>query len=533
MIIPSAGFRNELFIGNRKYLVSAYLYSSSGTFVITNAQVWEKSLAFEDTVNSDDVFDVGNAIINKFTVGLNNINEQYSGIVFKDAVIIPSVGLLVNGQAEMLQKGIFIVDDCKYDGSIIKLTCLDLMERFDRPYDTDLTFPATLLQIVQDACTKCGIRINNVAYPTAPQTFPNYDYQVAKKPESDTVTYREVISWCAQIAGCFARVSRLGALEFKWFDTVALASLNANLDGGVFDSGTTPYHSGDTADGGGFHTGGDTYDGGSFTEYTDVDFITECFSTDVAVDATLVEGVKVTYAVEDTSGTHVRTATEGNQNGFKVLITDNDFIASDEQAVLVCQTIKDNVIGMRFYRADASHLSDPCIEAGDVGMMRNFRGNYFPIIISRTKFGISVSQNTASNAETDSRNTSYRDMPAINVNTNVPDINIPTDLIVITAPDGEDWAIHIDDLGNISTTKVPKRIYFNVNPKLDYFPGDLLDVSDAVVHAVYNDGTEIDVTADCTFDPPAGFEIPDITGTFEIVATWTFTPGQAVGGGGS
>lgn len=707
MIIPSTEFREELFNGNRKYIISAYLYSSSGTFVLTNAQVWEKTCTFEDTVNSDDVFDVGNAIINKFTIGLNNIDEQYSGIVFTNAVIIPSVGLLVDGQAEMLQKGIFIVDDCKFDGSIIKLTCLDLMERFDRPYDTDLTFPATLLQIVQDACSKCAITINNVSYPIAPQTFPNYDYSVAKKPESDTVTYREVLSWCAQIAGCFARVSRLGALEFKWFNTAALADLNDNLDGGVFDGGlapftipteyfdttegmtqvvsekqyntvthiagaswfvinnaacpdlyvcsnswisptytsntssfpssatvawgynvrsqdmtalyrqefvfngkrglkirwegygrhnystdayrtvwelflieggysviksctkassygsgtyrvkvaskstnytaatggvykfnpdgatgtVTPYQSGDSADGGSFHSGGDTFDGGSFTDFTDVDFINECFSTDVAVDATVVEGVKITYAVEDSSGTHVRTATEGNQDGFKVLITDNDFIASDQQAILVCQTIKNALIGMRFYRADASHLSDPCIEAGDVGMIRNFRGNYFPIIISRTKFGISVSQNTSSNAETDSRNTSYRDMPAISVDTNIPDINIPTDLIVITDPNGDDWAIYVDTSGNISTVKVPKYIYYYVEPKLDYFPGDLIDVSEAVVHAVYNDGTEIDVTSACTFDPPAGFEIPDISGTFQIVATWIFTPGQSVGGG--
>jgi hypothetical protein len=300
-----------------------------------------------------------------------------------------------------------------------------------------------------------------------------------------------------------------------------------NPDGTV---GTVnPYSTGDTADGGGFHTGGDTYDGGSFTDTQNVDFSTECFSTDVAVDATEVQGVKVTYAVKDSSGTHVKVATEGDQNGFKIQITDNDFIASDAQAVTVCNTLKNAVIGMKFYRAEASHLSDPCIEAGDIGMIRNFRGNYYPIIISRTKFGISVSQNTASNAETDSRNTSYRDMPAININTNIPDINIPTDLIVITAPDGEDWAIHIDDLGNISTVKVPKRIYYYVNPKLDYFPGDLIDVSEAVVHAVYNDGTEIDVTSQCTYDPPAGFEIPDISGTFEIVATWTFTPGQAVG----
>ncbi len=528
MIIPSTGFRQELFNGNRNYLISAYLYSSSGTYLITNAHVWERSMAFEDVVNSDDVFDVGNAIINKFTIGLNNINEQYSGVVFKDAVIIPSVGLLVNGQPEMIQKGIYIVDDCKYDGSIIKLTCLDLMERFDRPYDTNLSFPATLLQIVQDACSKCAITINGALYPIAPQTFPNYDYTVSEKPASDTVTYREVLSWCAQIAACFARVSRLGALEFKFFDKSDLNIINTNLDGGEFDT-HTPYATGDHADGGSFHSGGDTYDGGSFTDRTFYHNITECFSSDVAVDETIVTGVKVTYAVKDDEGTHVRTATDGDLNGFKILITDNDFIASDAQAVLVCQTIQSAVVGMKFYRADVSHLSDPCIEAGDIALVRNFRGNYYPIIISRTKFGISVAQNTSSNAETDSRNTSYRDMSAISISTDFPAVNIPTDLIVVTAPNGEDWAVYVDDNGNLSTSRVPKRIYYYVNPKLSYFSGDTVDVSEAVVHAVYNDGTEIDVTSACTFDPPQGFQIPDVlTGTFPIVATWVFTPGGQV-----
>ena len=120
-------------------------------------------------------------------------------------------------------------------------------------------------------------------------------------------------------------------------------------------------------------------------------------------------------------------------------------------------------------------------------------------------------------------------MPAISINTDIPDINIPTDLIVITDPSGDDWAIYVDTNGNISTVKVPKRIYYYVEPKLDYFPGDTVDVSEAVVHAVYNDGTEIDVTSQCTYDPPQGFEIPEISGTFLIVATWIFTPGQAVG----
>jgi len=707
MIIPSSDFRHELFEGNRNYIISAFLYTSNGTYQITNAQIWQNTFSVEDMISQDDTFDVGTAIINKFTIGLNNIYEQYSGINFKNGVIIPRVGLLVNGEAETHQKGIFIIDDCKYDGSIIKLSCLDLMEVFDREYSTDLSYPATLRQIVDDACDKCGITINNVKYPLVPDEFVNENYSVSEAPSKEGLSFREVLSWCAQIASGFARVDRFGKLEIKWFDTDALSGLSKGLDGGYFDGSTTPsipseylnttdgmtqlitnsrhdddrfeidgadwfvingstcpklyvcgnswispdyngataafpssagvawayncrngamwnlwrqeftvdgkrvlkirwdgsssyssgsytenykaiwelflmeggysfihlckkpsynyngenkvkvggvttnytpvagktyafapdgseiivqpYESGDTADGGGFMTGGDTYDGGTFTENKNIHYITECFATDVAVDETTVTGVKLTYQIKkDDGNTETKTITSGTMD-FKVTVTDNDFIRTDEQATLVCATVADTIIGMKFYRADITHLSDPCIEAGDIAMVRNFRGNFYPILISRTKFGISVSQVTNSNAETDSKNTSYRDMPNININTDIPVIDIPTDLLVITDPNGEDWAIYIDPTGVISTVKVPKRIYYYANPVTEYFPGDTVDVSTAVVHAVYNDGTEIDVTAECTFSPAQGVTVPE--GDFTITATWVFTPGVTNNGG--
>ena len=68
------------------------------------------------------------------------------------------------------------------------------MEVFDRAYDTDLTFPATLLQIVSDACDKCGITLNEVKYPIAPESFVNDNYTVAEKPTKENLTFREVIS---------------------------------------------------------------------------------------------------------------------------------------------------------------------------------------------------------------------------------------------------------------------------------------------------------------------------------------------------
>lgn len=707
MIPTSQEFRKELFEGNRNYVISAYLYTTSGSFLVTNAEVWERTLFFEDAVSQDDMFDVGTAVINKFTMGLNNIEEQFSGINFKGAIVVPSVGLVLNNPVttEMLQKGIYIVDDCQYDGTIIKLKCLDLMELFDRKYDTELTYPATLLDIVADACNRCGIVLNGARLPSAPESFVNSDYVVSEKPTKNNLTYREVISWCAQIAGGFARVNRLGALEIKWFDIDGLDDLNEGLDGGVFDGGKSPYtipseylnttdgmevifegvrhdedcvevegvdwfvingesatklyvcgnswisptyssgstsfptgapvvwgyntrdallmslyrqeftvngkrvlkirwdgfstytqtsdnykqiwelfliegglsvinavkkptisnngtyavkvgstrknysvdegrtinfdstgliatvayESGDTADGGSFMSGGDTYDGGTFIGSKNIDYITQCFTTDVAVDATEIAGVQVIYSVTEENETKVRTISDGDMTSYKVTITDNDFISTDAQAMLVCSTVVSHTVGMKFYRAASSHLSDPCIEAGDLGLIRNFRGNYFPIIISRTKFGVSVAQTTNSNAETESKNTSYRDSMSFNFDTSGLNVTFPTDLLVITGFDGEDYAIYIDiDTGNLITQKVPKRIYYFVEPKLEYFPGETVDVSEAVVHAVYNDLTEIDVTSQCTFSPAQGATIEGGVTAFTIVATWVFTPGQVL-----
>jgi len=702
MIIPSNGFRNELFKGNRNYIISVSLYTSNGSYLITNSEVWEKTFSIEDMVSQDDTFDVGTAIINKFTLGLNNITEQFSGINFKNAVVIPKIGLIVNGQPEMLDKGIFIVDDCKYDGSIIKLSCLDLMEVFDRAYSTDLTYPATLLDIVEDACDKCGITINGEKYPIAPESFTNDDYVVSEAPTKESLSFREVLSWVAQIAGGFARVNRMGELEIKWFNTELLANLNEDhYDGGTFRGGESaptvpieyldttegmtkiidntkyddtrvtvtgadwlivggvtctnlyvcgnswispdysgsssgfptsatvgwgfncrdgalwnlyrqefthegkrwiklrwegysaynytssayeqkwelfireggysfihavkkptsssggaykikvgstqttytattgetygfdpsgavltviPYEDGDVLDGGGFMTGGDTADGGSFIDVRPVNYITECFATDVAVDETEVTGVKLTYQIKTEDSTETKTITSGTMD-FKIEVTDNDFISTDAQAATVCATIANSVIGMQFFRSDVTHLSDPCIEAGDIALVRNFRGNLFPTIVSRSKFGVSVSQVTNSNAETDSKNTSYRDLPSISINTDIDIPEIPTDLIVVTAPEGDDWAIYVDDMGDLHTQRVPKRIYFYVEPQLEYYPGETVDVSNAVVHAVYNDLSEVDVTSECTFSPAQGSSIAEGVTSFTITATWVFTPG--------
>lgn len=248
MINVSSEFKNELFEGHRIFLDYVDITLKSGNVLnLTSSEIWDGGLTIEDSVSNSDSFDIGSAIINKCTITINNIYETYSEYDFFDANVVVYIGMeLPSGKIEKIRKGTYTVDETQYDGSIITLSCLDYMSKFDKEYsESILTYPATLNQIVRDACSKCNVTLQTY-------NFPHDDFIVQNKPSEESTTFREVISWCAQIAGCFCRCDVYGRLELKWFDQEILE--NKDLDGGYFDNESeTEYKTGDSADGGSFN----------------------------------------------------------------------------------------------------------------------------------------------------------------------------------------------------------------------------------------------------------------------------------------
>lgn len=238
MINVSSEFLQKLYNDERDYKERIEITLKDGTELeLTNPDIWQGSFAFEDAVGSDGTFTaVGSAIVNSFKFSINNIYENFSEYDFTDAVITAHVGLQVGNTIEELDKGAFTVQDAVYNGSIISITAYDNMSKFDRPYsESNLVYPTTALAIVQDACLVCGVTL---AANSA--NFPNYNFPISEKPSGESTTFREVISWVATIACCFARCNTEGKLEFKWFDKQALDD-NEFLDGGIFDGGTGNY----------------------------------------------------------------------------------------------------------------------------------------------------------------------------------------------------------------------------------------------------------------------------------------------------
>lgn len=407
MINVSMDFRRAV-VESRKFLVDVDIELANGVKLDVGRMDPEDDaiagggLSVEDAVSSDGSFDVGAAIINKCALTLNNIYDDFSEHDFTDAKVIPYVGLrLADGAVERLRKGTFTVDEAKYNGSVIALTCLDNMVKFDRPYsESPLTYPATLGQIVRDACERCGVFLRTL-------TFPHDDFTVPKRPNDEAVTFREVISWAAQVACCFCRCDAYGWLELKWYDQEALET--AGLDGGIFDKANpAAYESGDDADGGSFRpwSEGAEFDGGSFRDLKGVHHIQSLFDMDIDVDDVVITGVRVLEKTEGEGGDAV-TAYQSGRDGYVISVEGNALIQGGA-GESVAEWIGERLIGFRFRRAGATHLSDPTIEAGDVGFLTDRKGNSYRIAVSNTKFTVGDSQRTSCNAQTPARNSATR-----------------------------------------------------------------------------------------------------------------------------
>ena len=183
----SSAFLRALSAGRSDYALRAVItLADSTTLTLENEEIWDGGFSVEDAVSNDNSFDVGAAIINQAKLVINNIYEDYDEYDFDGAQVVMYAGFsnLDDGTSPYLRMGTFTVDETSYDGSIITLTCLDNMAKFDRPYtfdqtgDQTLTYPATLGEIVRNACHNCGVTLANSS-----QQFNRYTYQVAEKPD--------------------------------------------------------------------------------------------------------------------------------------------------------------------------------------------------------------------------------------------------------------------------------------------------------------------------------------------------------------
>lgn len=408
MINVSNSFKEELNNDNRDYMcyvdivlvnpgdvVESYLQDSSGEYILdssgenintffdgvvislTNENLWSSALSIEESVSNQNSFDVGSVIINKATIVINNIYEDYTSYDFTGAKVTIRIGLqLSNGTIEVVNKGIFYVDSATYNGSLITLECLDSMSKFDKDYsESELIYPATLRQIVQDACSVCG-----VLYSAS--IFENDTFVVNERPSDESLTFRQMLNYVGQIACQQFSIDHNDRLIARWYDRDMMDDL---------------YSSPSSVDDSEYHQ------------------ISSINSQNISQDDVIITGVKVTEFSEDTEnpgGSYLSGTT-----GYVIEIKDNKLIPIGKGSG-VSTYLGQKLVGMRFRPMELTFQNDPTIEPTDIAEVIDFKGNHFYTFITSTNFTVGNTQTLSCGAESPTRNSASRYSAATQAYTN-------------------------------------------------------------------------------------------------------------------
>lgn len=177
--------------------------------------------------------DLGSACMSELSFTLENTNGAFDDKVFEGAQLYVTTSFSTGSTTETVPIGYYTVDSPPRKLRSIKITAYDRMAKFNRAYDTELAYPATLYQIVADACTKCGVS------QKLPTNTLHRGVSIPKRPEADNLTYRQVLVWAAELMGVSLYIDYDGKLTGGWYATNAKHTVIKASD--RFTSGNTDF----------------------------------------------------------------------------------------------------------------------------------------------------------------------------------------------------------------------------------------------------------------------------------------------------
>lgn len=124
------------------------------------------------------------------------------------AYFIPSAGIMVDGEAQYVQKGKYYIpsDGVEDSGKLwVTVTGYDRMAGLTEDYMPTITFPATPAQVLADVCKQASVTPPAVTMPSIQIAAPY------------TGTLRQQLGWLAGLIGCNAKFDATGNLVFCWY----------------------------------------------------------------------------------------------------------------------------------------------------------------------------------------------------------------------------------------------------------------------------------------------------------------------------
>ncbi len=401
MVHISKACYDALFSPSRVMTAKAAITTAGGTVLhLTASDFKQGGVRLSEATSGAGSFDLGAAVISKLTLTLNNSDGRFNNSQFVGGQISSiQIGVtLPDASTEWIPLGVFDIDSVKYSGTAAEIVAYDFLSRADRELPA-VSCPVTLGKLIRYVCTHCGIIWSG-------QSFLNDDYTLEKMPEK--ATCRDVISYAAALAGCFARMSREGQLTFGWYGCdMPLWYCESWLDGGSFLNAA----SSDEANGGEFFNyDNDSTDGGRN------DFRGFCvigspkkLTGDKPVTVTgitFTEPDKEQTGIDE-GGNEVIETVPGNSyicgtDEYAFDLSDNPLLTHDVPDVLAA--LGGKLIGESFNPISLACPSNPALEAGDIVTVSDRRGNTYRAYVNRCEYKFGASQSLSCEAKTASEN---------------------------------------------------------------------------------------------------------------------------------
>lgn len=380
----STEFKEQQNSGNRNYLKYAdFTFTDGSTLSITDKDLWSNGFKFEDAVSQSGSFDIGAAIVNKLTLQINNFSGKYTDYIWDGARVVCYIGLELSTGIEKIRICTMTVTDAPYQSTaIISLTCEDSMRLFDRDYsESKLTYPATRLQIIQDACEVCGVTLQSTR-------FDNDDFVIQNRPDDSSITFRQVIAWVAQMGCQWAKCDEYGRLCFGWYER--------EVPDNFYDLVETPWKD---------------VEGNDILDTTGEQIITIMQTGITAIQTNgftpwlydlEITGIKVTEYVENSSQNEAKTYQSG-KSGYVIEISDNKLI-QEGSGEKICQIIADRCVGLKFRPFTTGALTNIAWEAGDTIAISDRNGKQYKSYLTSVTLNPGAFEQLECSAKSASRN---------------------------------------------------------------------------------------------------------------------------------
>lgn len=341
MINVSTRLKKES-LTNRNYYVTANVTLSDGTTLkLGKKDFYLSGNSLVDSADSGD-FPVGVAIEKTASLSLVNDDGRFDNYNFNGARFVIFLNLQLSDKLETIKRGTYIVSKKPATASEISLSLLDKMHNADKTYDSNLSFPCTVKELLSECCQQCGITLGDA-------TFPNADFQIQKAPSN--ATYRTVIGMCAGIAGGNARIDENDLLRIITFDKNFISASVGTLS-------TTDYHT-----------------------------LSSIQNLQYDVDDIIVTGVKyVEDEIEYMSG----------QDGYVITI-DNQLLSGNAQAII--EAIGSQLIGLRMRPFSCDGIANGYATFGDPVEFTNVKKHTFKSFVTDLEFTFGGSTSWSCNAK--------------------------------------------------------------------------------------------------------------------------------------